>query len=147
MYRPLPWPKPTPALLIREVLLDLSRDQVSFPTCLATAAKTRRRRGSTPRLINMLYRQDIVHIWDICQIRQDTCILRASLRWCHLGYISGYIRIRVSWTVHHDTSVQYIRIHRDAKSRHMYMYMYLRRDTCTCGIQSEMHLECIQRST
>ena len=24
--------------------------------------------------------------------------------WCHTGYISGYIRIRVSWTLHHDTS-------------------------------------------
>ena len=54
-----------------------------------------------------------------------------AIPWCHTGYISRYIRIRVSWILHQDTSGN-IRIHRDTKSR----YMYLGRDTC--GIQSEL---------
>jgi len=27
-----------------------------------------------------------------------------ALPWCHTGYISRYIRIHVSWTLHQDTS-------------------------------------------
>ena len=37
------------------------------------------------------------------------------------GYISGYIRIHVSCTLHHDTSRFDIKIHRDTKSRYMYL--------------------------
>ena len=57
--------------------------------------------------------------------------MSCAIPWCHTGYISRYIRIRVSWILHQDTSGN-IRIHRDTKSR----YMYLGRDTC--GIQSEL---------
>jgi len=113
--------------------------------------------------------------WDTHQIHQDTCILRGcALPWCHTGYISGYIKIRVSWTLLHDTS-RYIKIHmRDTYGIHCLKYLpleciqcgtYLRcrihagymRDTCickgdqdTCGIHPKymmryMYLKCIQR--
>ena len=68
------------------------------------------------------------------QIHQDTCtcILLASLvsHWYHTGYISGYIRIRVSWTLHHDTSG--------------YMYTEKKnRDTCILdGIHDGYNLKC-----
>jgi hypothetical protein len=51
--------------------------------------------------------------WDTHQIYikiHVTC----ALPWCHTGYISRYIRMRVSWTLHHDTSYDtsgYIKIH------------------------------------
>ena len=38
-----------------------------------------------------------------------------ALPWCHTGYISRYIRIHVSWTLHQS---RYIKIHRDTKSRY-----------------------------
>ena len=78
------------------------------------------------------------YIWDTHQIHQDTCDVSYALPWCHTGYISGYIRIHVSWTLHHDTS-RYIRIQN-------YVHVY----TCTSGIHSGymmwyMCLKCIQR--
>ena len=37
-------------------------------------------------------------------IRYIRIHVSCALPWCHTGYISGYIRIRVSWTLLHDTS-------------------------------------------
>ena len=42
-------------------------------------------------------------------IRYNRIHVSCALPWCHTGYISGYIKIRVSWTLHHDTS-RYIKI-------------------------------------
>ena len=43
--------------------------------------------------------------WDTHHdIRYNKIHVSCALPWCHTGYISRYIRIRVSWTLHHDTS-------------------------------------------
>jgi hypothetical protein len=115
--------------------------------------------------------------WDTHQIHHDNITIHVSwtLPWCHTGYMSGYIKIRVSWTLLHDTS-RYIKIHmRDTYGIHCLKYLpleciqsgtYLRcrihagymRDTCickgdqdTCGIHPKymmryMYLKCIQRA-
>ena len=60
-----------------------------------------------------------------------------TLPWCRTGYISGYIRIRVSWTLHHDTCTL------DASSEPRWIHTRYARDTLqihsgymqdTCGI-------------
>ena len=57
---------------------------------------------------------DILHVFYTSQneskihfgihIRYIKIHVSFSLPLCHTGYISGYIRIRVSWTLHQDTS-------------------------------------------
>ena len=37
-------------------------------------------------------------------MRYITILVSWARPWCHTGYMSGYIRIHVSWTLHHDTS-------------------------------------------
>ena len=98
---------------------------------------------------------DILHVFykyryisDTHKIHQDTLRVSYALPWCHTGYISGYIKIHVSWTLHHDTS-RYTEIQNhdtcilDASWRHFKIQSgYIKdtfgihaesmRDTCIC---------------
>jgi hypothetical protein len=79
-------------------------------------------------------------------IRYIKTHVSCALPWCHTGYISRYIRIRVSWTlditihlmVHQDT-------HRDTKSRYMYnlgrvmtRYVCEMQDTCEIHVSARV---------
>ncbi len=119
---------------------------------------------------------DILHVFHTYPKRvQDTfwdTHVPWALPWCHTGYMSGYIRIRVSWTLHQDTSgyteiqdhdtcildgihagynlkripriypVRYVTEMQDTCEIHL-RYMY-NRDTCICRGDQDT---CLMRDT
>ena len=91
-------------------------------------------RGGDTRILMYL---DVSQTYLTCSVtfQENTCILTCCMYFtrisnefkihagyvsyvlpcCHSGYISEYIRIHVSWTLHHDTS-RYTEIHEAAEA-------------------------------